>query len=178
LMLNSGDVVVMGGPSRLRFHGVTRILPGTAHRHRTGRFNLTFRQYRGMSGVVGRVAAFVSTRAKASPDPPYICPRSLLHAQRDQRIDARGTVPGRMPRGSPSRTSRPPRAQDADVRRAQAEKQTLRSARRRPRAGSRARLRPPSTGDPGGRSLQHGCAKHQAPSGAPTRSCAERRDRR
>ena len=30
LMLRSGDVLVMGGPSRLRFHGVTRILPGTA----------------------------------------------------------------------------------------------------------------------------------------------------
>ena len=46
LVLRSGDVLVMGGASRLRFHGVTRILPGTApdgtgH----GRFNLTFRQW-------------------------------------------------------------------------------------------------------------------------------------
>ena len=32
LMLRSGDVLVMGGVSRLRFHGVTRILPGTAPR--------------------------------------------------------------------------------------------------------------------------------------------------
>src|SRR5256885_2102377 len=30
IVLRSGDVLVMGGPSRLRFHGVTRILPGTA----------------------------------------------------------------------------------------------------------------------------------------------------
>ena len=46
LMLRSGDVVVMGGESRLRFHGVTRVLPGTAPaRTGPGRFNLTFRQY-------------------------------------------------------------------------------------------------------------------------------------
>jgi DNA alkylation damage repair protein AlkB len=46
LMLQSGDVVVMGGPSRLRFHGVTRIVPGTAPEGTgPGRFNLTFRQY-------------------------------------------------------------------------------------------------------------------------------------
>ena len=35
-----------GGPSRLRYHGVTRILPGTAPEGTgPGRFNLTFRQY-------------------------------------------------------------------------------------------------------------------------------------
>jgi DNA alkylation damage repair protein AlkB len=46
LMLRSGDVLVMGGPSRLRFHGVTRILPGTAPTGTgPGRFNLTFRQW-------------------------------------------------------------------------------------------------------------------------------------
>ena len=46
LMLRSGDMVVMGGPSRLRFHGVTRIQPGTAPAGMgPGRFNLTFRQY-------------------------------------------------------------------------------------------------------------------------------------
>jgi DNA alkylation damage repair protein AlkB len=46
LMLRSGDVVVMGGPSRLRFHGVTRVQPGTAPAGMgPGRFNLTFRQY-------------------------------------------------------------------------------------------------------------------------------------
>lgn len=45
LLLRSGDVIVMGGPSRLRFHGVTRILPGTAPAGTgPGRFNLTFRQ--------------------------------------------------------------------------------------------------------------------------------------
>jgi DNA alkylation damage repair protein AlkB len=46
IVLRSGDVLVMGGPSRLRFHGVTRILPGTAPEGMgPGRFNLTFRQY-------------------------------------------------------------------------------------------------------------------------------------
>ena len=46
VMLKSGDVIVMGGPSRLRYHGVTRILPGTAPAGTgPGRFNLTFRQW-------------------------------------------------------------------------------------------------------------------------------------
>jgi alkylated DNA repair protein (DNA oxidative demethylase) len=44
--LRSGDVLVMGGPSRLRYHGVTRIVAGTAPDGLgPGRFNLTFRQY-------------------------------------------------------------------------------------------------------------------------------------
>ena len=46
LILRSGDVLVMGGPSRLRFHGVTRILAGTAPEGTgPGRFNLTFREW-------------------------------------------------------------------------------------------------------------------------------------
>ena len=46
MILRSGDVLVMGGPSRLRYHGVTRIQPGTAPAGTgPGRFNLTFRQY-------------------------------------------------------------------------------------------------------------------------------------
>jgi alkylated DNA repair protein (DNA oxidative demethylase) len=46
LMLTSGDILVMGGPSRLRYHGVTRIVPGTAPEGTgPGRFNLTFRQW-------------------------------------------------------------------------------------------------------------------------------------
>ena len=46
LVLRSGDVLVMGGPSRLRYHGVTRILPGTAPEGTgPGRFSLTFRQW-------------------------------------------------------------------------------------------------------------------------------------
>jgi len=46
-LLESGDVFVFGGPSRLRYHGVTRIIPGTAPPELAldGRFNLTFRQY-------------------------------------------------------------------------------------------------------------------------------------
>jgi alkylated DNA repair protein (DNA oxidative demethylase) len=38
---------VFGGPARLRYHGVARILPGTAPADLgvSGRFNLTFRQY-------------------------------------------------------------------------------------------------------------------------------------
>jgi DNA alkylation damage repair protein AlkB len=46
LILRSGDVLVMGGPSRLRFHGVTRIQAGTAPSGTgPGRINLTFRQW-------------------------------------------------------------------------------------------------------------------------------------
>lgn len=46
VILRSGDVLVMGGASRLRYHGVTRILPGTAPEGTgPGRFNLTFRQW-------------------------------------------------------------------------------------------------------------------------------------
>jgi alkylated DNA repair protein (DNA oxidative demethylase) len=47
VLLESGDAFVMGGPSRLRYHGVSRILAGTAPSElgMTGRFNLTFRQY-------------------------------------------------------------------------------------------------------------------------------------
>jgi alkylated DNA repair protein (DNA oxidative demethylase) len=47
LPLESGDAFVFGGPARLRFHGVSRIHPGTAppELELTGRFNLTFRQY-------------------------------------------------------------------------------------------------------------------------------------
>ena len=47
LRLESGDAFVFGGPARLRYHGVSRIIPGTAPPALalTGRFNLTFRQY-------------------------------------------------------------------------------------------------------------------------------------
>lgn len=47
ILLESGDVFVFGGAARLRYHGVARILPGTAPSSLglSGRFNLTFRQY-------------------------------------------------------------------------------------------------------------------------------------
>ena len=47
VLLESGDAFVFGGPARLRFHGVSRIIPGTAPPTLgiEGRFNLTFRQY-------------------------------------------------------------------------------------------------------------------------------------
>src|SRR5437867_6478456 len=47
VLLESGDAFVFGGPARLRYHGVTRIVPGTAPPELgiEGRFNLTFRQY-------------------------------------------------------------------------------------------------------------------------------------
>jgi DNA oxidative demethylase len=47
LQLESGDAFVFGGPARLRYHGVSRIAPGSAPRELgiTGRFNLTLRQY-------------------------------------------------------------------------------------------------------------------------------------
>ena len=46
IALESGDAFVFGGPARLRYHGVSRITPGTAPPDLTlsGRFNLTFRQ--------------------------------------------------------------------------------------------------------------------------------------
>jgi alkylated DNA repair protein (DNA oxidative demethylase) len=45
--LESGDLFVFGGPARLRYHGVTRILPGTAPAGLgfDGRLNLTFRRF-------------------------------------------------------------------------------------------------------------------------------------
>lgn len=45
--LESGDAFVFGGPARLRYHGVSRIVPGTAPPalEMSGRFNLTFRRY-------------------------------------------------------------------------------------------------------------------------------------
>jgi len=47
ILLESGDAFVFGGAARLRYHGVTRILPGTAPAalRLDGRFNLTFRQF-------------------------------------------------------------------------------------------------------------------------------------
>jgi len=47
MSLESGDAFVFGGPARLRYHGVSRILPHTAPPEIgfCGRFNLTFRQY-------------------------------------------------------------------------------------------------------------------------------------
>lgn len=47
IMLESGDAFVFGGPARLRYHGVARILPGSAPVGLgfEGRLNLTFRQF-------------------------------------------------------------------------------------------------------------------------------------
>lgn len=47
IILESGDAIVMGGPSRLRYHGVSGILTGSAPDALDvqGRYNLTFRQY-------------------------------------------------------------------------------------------------------------------------------------
>jgi DNA alkylation damage repair protein AlkB len=47
ILLESGDAFVFGGPARLRYHGVSRIVPGTAPSElgMEGRFNLTFRRY-------------------------------------------------------------------------------------------------------------------------------------
>jgi alkylated DNA repair protein (DNA oxidative demethylase) len=47
LMLESGDAFVFGGDARLRYHGVSRIVPGTAPAalELSGRFNITFRRY-------------------------------------------------------------------------------------------------------------------------------------
>jgi DNA alkylation damage repair protein AlkB len=47
ILLESGDVFVFGGPARLRYHGVTRILAATGERALPfeGRLNLTFRKF-------------------------------------------------------------------------------------------------------------------------------------
>jgi alkylated DNA repair protein (DNA oxidative demethylase) len=47
IVLASGDAFVFGGAARLRYHGVSRIVAGTApvELGLEGRFNLTFRQY-------------------------------------------------------------------------------------------------------------------------------------
>ena len=47
IALASGDAFVFGGAARLRYHGVSRVMPGTAPPALGigGRFNLTFRQY-------------------------------------------------------------------------------------------------------------------------------------
>jgi alkylated DNA repair protein (DNA oxidative demethylase) len=47
IVLQSGDAFVFGGPARLRYHGVSKILPHTAPPTLgiTGRYNLTFRRY-------------------------------------------------------------------------------------------------------------------------------------
>jgi len=43
-VLNHGDVVVWGGPSRLYFHGVLTLKDGEHPRTGRARFNLTFRK--------------------------------------------------------------------------------------------------------------------------------------
>ena len=47
LLLESGDAFVFGGPARLRYHGVARVIPGSgpAELGLAGRVNLTFREY-------------------------------------------------------------------------------------------------------------------------------------
>jgi DNA alkylation damage repair protein AlkB len=47
ILLESGDGFVFGGEARLRYHGVTRILPGTGSESLgfEGRLNLTFRRF-------------------------------------------------------------------------------------------------------------------------------------
>jgi len=47
ILLASGDAFVFGGPARLRYHGVARIVPGSAPEGLgfEGRLNLTFRKY-------------------------------------------------------------------------------------------------------------------------------------
>ena len=47
IKLASGDVLVMGGPSRLRYHGIDRVLAGTSTLlEGGGRINLTLRRVR------------------------------------------------------------------------------------------------------------------------------------
>lgn len=52
MLLESGDALVFGGPSRMIFHGIRKIFPESMPQElaeftamRSGRLNLTFRQY-------------------------------------------------------------------------------------------------------------------------------------
>ncbi len=45
MKLNSGDVLMFGGPARLMYHGIDRIIPGTSTLvPGGGRINLTLRR--------------------------------------------------------------------------------------------------------------------------------------
>jgi DNA oxidative demethylase len=58
VVLESGDVFVFGGPSRLAFHGVPKVLSGTGDPGiglEEGRFNLTLRET-GLSDGIGNVS--------------------------------------------------------------------------------------------------------------------------
>ena len=51
LRLRSGDLIVLGGPSRLAYHGVDRLYPGTSMLlKKPGRINLTLRRVTRASG--------------------------------------------------------------------------------------------------------------------------------
>jgi alkylated DNA repair protein (DNA oxidative demethylase) len=68
VVLESGDLFVFGGPSRLAYHGVPKLLLGTAAPGvgvEGGRFNVTVRQY-GLAGSVGGDPAGPGTTAKAA----------------------------------------------------------------------------------------------------------------
>lgn len=59
IVLRSGDVCLLGGPSRFAYHGIDRILPGTSSLiPGGGRINLTLR----------RVTAFSQAEAQAAPE--------------------------------------------------------------------------------------------------------------
>jgi alkylated DNA repair protein (DNA oxidative demethylase) len=46
ILLHHGDVIVWGGPSRLNFHGIAPLKPGSHPSTGAQRFNLTFRRAR------------------------------------------------------------------------------------------------------------------------------------
>ena len=44
-VVSSGDILVMGGASRMRFHGIRKVYPGTSPLAKlSGRYSLTFRK--------------------------------------------------------------------------------------------------------------------------------------
>ena len=66
LKLNSGDVLMFGGPARMMYHGIDRILAGSSSLvPGGGRINLTLR----------RVTIREEHRATAPPPPPSAAPR-------------------------------------------------------------------------------------------------------
>lgn len=54
MLLRSGDLVVLGGNSRLAYHGIDRVLPGTSDLlPKGGRLNLTLRRVTKLAGASG-----------------------------------------------------------------------------------------------------------------------------
>ena len=99
--LESGDAFVFGGPARLRYHGVSRIIPHTAPPglHLDGRLNLTFRRYE------GRALRLRSGQASSAPTQTgkeLLCVFGGLCVDRRWRWSVRRSAARRSPLAAPA----------------------------------------------------------------------------